>query len=228
MNEALAAVLAAVLGAPAGWYGARFAARVLAEREADEEEIPPQPGWVPAVTGVVTAAVFGAVPVFVDGDWVLPAYLWFAGLTMVLVVTDIQARLIPDRINYPGTTVAAALLLVGGILDGGGDGIFRAAIGAGVYFVVTLALFVAGGGRSFGGGDVKLSAVLGLFCAYVGWDVLVAAIVLGFLIGGLAGVALLVFRLRKMRDHFAFGPPMVLGAYIAIAYGIELVDWYLR
>jgi leader peptidase (prepilin peptidase)/N-methyltransferase len=228
MNEALAAVLAALLGAPAGWYGARYAGRVLAEREDDEEEIPPQPAWVPPVTATVTAAVFAAVPLVVDGDWVLPAYLWFAGLTMVLVVTDVQARLIPDRINYPGTSVAAALLLIGAVLDGGGDGIFRAVIGAGAYFAVTLALFVVGGGRSFGGGDVKLSAVLGLFTAYIGWDVLVAAIVLGFLIGGLAGVVLLVSRLRNLRDHFAFGPPMVLGAYIAVAYGIELVDWYLR
>lgn len=228
MSGALVALLAAIIGAPVGWYGARFAARVLVEREDDEEDIPPQPAWVPAVTATVTAAVFAAVPLSVEGDWVLPAYLWFAGLTMVLVVTDIQARLIPDRINYPGTTVAAVLLLVGAILDGGGDGIVRAAIGAAVYFAVTLVLFVVGGGRSFGGGDVKLSVVLGLFTAYVGWDVLVAAIVLGFLIGGLAGVALLVFRLRNLRDHFAFGPPMVLGAYIAIAYGIELVDWYLR
>lgn len=228
MNEALVAVLGAVLGAPAGWYGARYAARVLAEREDDEEEIPPQPAWVPPVSAVVTAAAFAGVAASVGGDWVLPAYLWFAGLTMVLVVTDIQARLIPDRINYPGTAVAAALLLIGAILDGGGDGIVRAAIGAGSYFAVTLALFVVGGGRSFGGGDVKLSVVLGLFTAYIGWDVLVAAIVLGFLLGGLAGVALLVSRLRSLRDHFAFGPPMVLGAYLAIGYGIELVDWYLR
>lgn len=227
MTVVLAVVVGLVVGAPAGWFGARHAARVLAERD-DDTPIDPQPAWVAPVTAAVTAVVLAMVPLVVDGEWVLPAYLWFAALTMTLVVTDIQARLIPDRINYPGTGVAAALLLVGGILDGGGGAIGRAAVGAAIYFGVTLALFVVGGGRSFGGGDVKLSVVLGLFTAYLGWDVLVAAIVLGFLVGGLAGLALLVSRLRSLRDHFAFGPPMVLGAYLAIAFGEELVRWYLR
>lgn len=227
MNAALAA-LGLVVGAAGGWFGATFAGRVLAERDYDDEEISPQPAWVPPVTATATAAACALAPVFVDGDWVLPSYLAFIVLTMMLIVTDVQARLIPDRINYPGTMIAAGLLFIGGIADDGGDAIFRAAIGAAIYFAVTLGLFVVGGGRSFGGGDVKLSVVLGLFTAYLGWDVLVSAIVLGFLIGGLAGVVLLVFRLRSMREHFAFGPPLTVGAYLAIAYGEELVRWYLR
>ena len=51
---------------------------------------------------------------------------------------------------------------------------------------------------------------------------------IGLPLAAIAAMALLLVRSRGLRDHFAFGPPMVLGAYIAIAYGIELVDWYLR
>lgn len=220
----LGAVLA-VVGAVAGWFGAKIADRVLLDR--GEDDISPQPSWVPPLTAVVTAALFAAVPFVMEEAWLIVPYLWFVALTMVLVVTDIQARLIPDRINYPGTGVAAGLLLVGAVGAGQSGSLTRAGVGAGIYFLVTLALFVVGGGRSFGGGDVKLSAVLGLYTAFLGWDVLVAAIVLGFLIGGVAGLLLLVTRARGLRDHFAFGPPMVLGAYVALAAGEEIVRWYV-
>ena len=69
--------------------------------------------------------------------------------------------------------------------------------------------------------------VLGLFSAYLGWDVFVAAVVLGFLVGGVAGVLLVLSRSAGLKDHFAFGPPLTIGAYIAIAYGADLIRWYV-
>ena len=225
MSDAALGLLLAVIGGAAGWTGAKVADRVLSDR--GEDDIVVQPSWVAPVVAGFTAALFGLVPVFVEDGFLTVAYLWFVALTMTLFVTDVQARLIPDRINYPGTGIAAGLLLVASVAAGASSSLSRAAVGAGIYFVLTLGLFVVGGGRSFGGGDVKLSVVLGLYTAFLGWDALAAAIVLGFLIGGVAGLVLLVSRMRGLRDHFAFGPPMILGAYIAIAAGEELVRWYV-
>lgn len=225
MNATVAGFVLAVIGAAVGWYAARIADRVLLDR--DEDDIVAQPSWVPPVTAVFTAALFVLVAVFIEPELMVFPYLAFVALTVTLFVTDVQARLIPDRINYPGSVAAAGVLLIGAVADGNASSLGRAALGAGIYFLVTLALFVVGGGRSFGGGDVKLSVVLGLFTAFLGWDVLVAAILLGFLIGGVAGVVLLISRARGLRDHFAFGPPMILGAYVSIAAGEELVRWYV-
>jgi leader peptidase (prepilin peptidase)/N-methyltransferase len=225
VNVVALGLVLAVVGAVVGWYAARIADRVLLDR--GEEDITAQPSWVAPVASLFTAVLFALIVVFIEPELMIVPYLAFVALTVTLFVTDVQARLIPDRINYPGTAAVAVLLLVGAVADGNASSLTRAAIGAAIYFLVTLALFVLGGGRSFGGGDVKLSVVLGLFTAFLGWDVLVAAIVLGFLIGGVAGVVLLVSRMRGLRDHFAFGPPMILGAYVSIAAGEELVRWYV-
>lgn len=215
---------AAVLGAVAGWIAALVAGRVLEERD---EDLPPMPEWVLPATGVAVAGAFAAVPPVIEEAWLIPAYLWFVWLTMTLVVTDVHSQLIPNRISYRGTAIAAVLLIVGALGAGLSDSLIRAGWGALIYYALTMVLYIAGRGAAFGGGDVKLSVVLGLFTAFLGWDRFVPAVVLGILIGGLAGVALMLIRSKGLREHFAYGPPMVLGAYIAIVWGEAIVDWYL-
>ncbi len=220
----IAAFISGLVGIPLGWLGAVAAARVLDERD---EGLAPMPSWVRPVNAAVVAAVCFAVPLLIDNGWVVPAYVWFVALTMMLVITDIHSQLIPNRINYPGTAIAAGLLLVGAAASGELAAFGRGLAGVVIYYLVTLALLIIGRGRSFGGGDVKLSVVLGLFAAFLGWKQFSAAVVLGFLVGGLAAVVLLLLRSRGLRDHFAFGPPMVIGAYVAIAWGEAIVDWYV-
>ncbi len=223
MSIALFAALATLAGVAAGWVATSVAARVLAERE---EEHAPMPKWAWIVTSVTTGLMFGLVTAVFEESWLLPAYLWFIFVTMALVVTDVHSRLIPDRISYRGTGIAAGLLAVGAVLDGSTANLTRAAIGAAIYLGLALLLWLPGGGRNFGGGDVKLSPILGLFTAFIGWDVFIVAVFLGFVAGGLAGLVLVITRAKGLRDHFAFGPPLTLGAYIAIIRGAELLDWY--
>lgn len=215
----------AVLGSLAGTLAWVVADRVLAARD---DAPPPGPSWGAAAGALCGAALFAATGAVVGWSWVLPAYLWFVALTLTLVVTDLRARLIPDRISFPGTAVAVGLLALGAVADGSGSALGRAVLGAVLYTAFLFVLFVVGRGRSFGFGDVKLAPVLGVFTTYVGWDALFVAIFLGILLGGVAGLLLLVLRLRKLRDHFAFGPPLVVGAYLGIAVGADLMEWYLR
>jgi leader peptidase (prepilin peptidase)/N-methyltransferase len=220
----LGLLVLSLLGAVAGASAFTFADQVL---QARGEGIPPMPAWGRPLSAVATAALFlGAVGV-VGWSGVLPAYLWFVDVTVTLVATDVHSQLIPDRITLPGTVVAAVLLLIGALFDGDADRLPAAAVGAAVYAVLLLALFMAAPGGGFGGGDVKLAPLLGLFTAYLGGSQLMAAIILGFLVGGLVAVVLVVFRLKALRGHFAFGPPLVIGAYAAIAWGQDIVDWYL-
>ncbi|HSF86446.1 MAG TPA: A24 family peptidase [Acidimicrobiia bacterium] len=221
----LVAIVAAVVGAGLGWFGAEFATRVLHERD---EDLGPMPGWVRPVNAIAVGALCLAVPFVIDNGWVVPAYVWFVALTMALVVTDIHSQLIPNRINYPGTGFGAALLLGGALISGDLGDFGRGLAGVAIFYVLTMILLIVGRGRSFGGGDVKLSVVLGLFTAFLGWDQFATGVVMGFLIGGFAAMLLLLVRSRGLRDHFAFGPPMVFGAYVGIVWGEALVNWYLN
>lgn len=178
------------------------------------------------IVEVATAVLFAATVVVIGLEWVLPAYLWFAGVTLTLILTDIDVHRIPNRILYPGTVVGAVLLFGGAVLDGELDSFGRGAAGAGVYFGLFLILaLVARGG--FGMGDVKLALFLGLFLTYQSWHVLGSGIALGVAIGGVFAIFLLVARRASRKAKFAFGPAMIVGAYAAIAFGQDLADWYL-
>ena len=176
------------------------------------------------LVAVVTAALFAVTPLIVDVDWTLPAYLWFVAITVTLTLTDMDTKLIPNRILFPGTVVALVLLIGGGLIENGP--IVRALGGGALYFVLlfVLALIARGG---FGFGDVKLAFLLGMFAAYQSWDTLIVAIFAAFLLGGLVSLLLVVFRIRSRKDAIPFGPYLVLGAYVAIAWAGKISTWYL-
>ena len=199
---------------------------VIAEGVATDrpfESIREDPRRTPLVA-VVTAALFAATPVVVDVDWTLPAYLWFVAVTVTLTLTDMDTKLIPNRILFPGTVVALVLLIGGGLIEGGP--VVRAIAGGALYFVLlfVLALIARGG---FGFGDVKLAFLLGMFAAYQSRDALIVAIFAAFLLGGLVSLLLVVFRIRSRKDAIPFGPYLVLGAYVAIAWAGTISTWYL-
>lgn len=76
----------------------------------------------------------------------------------------------------------------------------------------------------FGGGDIKLMAVSGLF---LGTKLIVCAMILAIFTAG--GYVILMFVLGKLRkgDQFAFGPFLSLGLTVSVIWGEEIVDWYL-
>ncbi len=178
---------------------------------------------VEAFTGVAfatTGAVLGPV-------WVLPAYLWFVAVTIVLTLIDLDHKLIPNRVLYPGTVVGVLLLAGGAVVDGRpGSLLVALASGAGFFLTLLVLALVARGG--FGFGDVKLGFLLGVFTGYLGWPNAVVAFVAAFLYGGLVSVVLLVTRLRGRKDAIPFGPYLVAGAYTAVVLGERVVAWYLR
>lgn len=164
---------------------------------------------------------------FVVGlEWVLIAYLWFASVTLTLVITDIDHHRIPNRILYPGFVAGLLLLGIGSLLDGEPSRLLSAAGGAVGYFLVLLVVALAARG-GFGFGDVKLAALLGLFTGYAEIGSTVVAFFLGIFIGGLVAVVLLVTRRRDRKAEIAFGPPMILGSWIAIPYGAEILAQWL-
>jgi leader peptidase (prepilin peptidase) / N-methyltransferase len=178
------------------------------------------------IVEAATAVLFALTPLVVGAVWVVPAYWWFVGVTVTLVLTDLDYTRIPNRILYPGTIVATVLLAIGAGLDDAWSAFGRAVAGGVCYFVVLLAIaLIARGG--FGFGDVKLALLLGEFLAFRSWDSLFVGVFAAFVVGGLASVVLLALRSVGRKDAIAFGPAMVAGAYIGISAGVAIVDWYL-
>ena len=178
------------------------------------------------VVEVATALLFAATTLVVGVDWTLPAHLWFVGLTVVLIVTDFEHFRLPNRILLPGTVVGVVLLALGALLEGRiGDLPEALAAGAGYFILLLIVAIVARGG--FGFGDVKLAFILGVFTGFGGWGLTALAAFGGFFIGGTTSLLLILTRIRSRKDYIPFGPPMMVAAWIAIAWGREIIDWYL-
>lgn len=175
---------------------------------------------------LATAALFAAMGVrFVDDLAVLPAFLVLAAACLAGSVIDVEHLLLPDRLVFPSLALAAVGLVVAAAVDGEWDRLLHAAAGAALAFggLLLLALLKAG---AMGGGDVKLALLLGLCLGWLGLDHVALGLFLGFLLGSVVGIALLVTGSRGLKDHFAFGPFLAAGTLLAVWWGVPLLDWY--
>lgn len=218
----LPAVVLFVIGSGAGVLAVGLADRVTAAEPARRAGATVRV----LLSALVTALLFAATPWVVGASWVVPAYLWFAWVTVTLTITDLDAKLIPNRVLFPGTVVGLVLLGIGALGDGMPAAFGRAIIGAaGAFLLLYLVARLARG--DFGLGDVKLGFLLGLFTAYQGWAELVVGLLAAFALGGAVSLFLLATRMRRRKDAIPFGPYLVAGAYIALAIGQTVADWYL-
>jgi leader peptidase (prepilin peptidase)/N-methyltransferase len=165
-----------------------------------------------------TGALFAAVAVRVGPHAVLPAYLYFAAVGIALAMIDFDVKRLPDPLTLPSYPVGAALLAVAAGVDGHWWPFERALIGMaalfGFYFVVALI-----SPRGMGFGDVKLSGVVGLYLGWIGWGALVFGAFAAFVLGGLVGIALILFAGGGRKTKVPFGPFMLLGALVGIYAG---------
>ncbi len=82
-----------------------------------------------------------------------------------------------------------------------------------------LLLYLITRGRGMGFGDVKLAFNMGFILSL--WSGLLA-IYLAFVIGGIAGLFLLVSKKRKLKSKIAFGPFLIIGFYVMLYFSKEL------
>jgi leader peptidase (prepilin peptidase) / N-methyltransferase len=139
-------------------------------------------------------------------------------LLVTLTLTDLDLRVIPNRLVLAGAVIAIVVIGLADV-DDLPDRLIAAAVGGGVLFLVVLAY-----PRGMGMGDAKLVAMMGL---YLGRAVAPAALV-GFLVGAVVGVAMIVRHGSAARKQaIPFGPFLALGGVVGLWFGEDIVDWYL-
>ncbi|MPM29716.1 Type 4 prepilin-like proteins leader peptide-processing enzyme [bioreactor metagenome] len=93
-------------------------------------------------------------------------------------------------------------------------------VGGGILLIIALA---SRGGM--GGGDIKFAAALGL---WFGLKITLLTLFFSFLLGGLGGILVLLFKLKSRKDLIPFGPFIAIAAYISMLYGNMIIDWYVK
>jgi len=157
----------------------------------------------------VGGAGLGAASHLALGPEVGPALLGalFGVLFLSLALADLERRLLPNRLTYPGLALALALSW-GWPGRGPVEALGGAAFGALALGAAYLAL--RGG---LGAGDVKLAALLG---AVVGFPRVVGALLVGVLAGGVAAALLLLLGAVRRGQYMPYGPFLVLGGMVAL------------
>lgn len=182
--------------------------------------------WTPAVE-LATATVFVATAAWLGWSPLLPALLFFGALSVVLTVIDVQHKRLPDRLVLPSYPILAALLAVAAALGGEWSAFGRALLGGAALFLAYFVLAVINP-AGLGGGDVKLAGLLGMVLAWFGWAQLVVGGLAGFFLGAVLGGLLMLGGRAGRKTEIPFGPFMIVGAYLGLALGSPIADWYLR
>lgn len=175
---------------------------------------------------LVMGVLFGLVAWRLGASWLLPGELLFVWTLVVLALIDAATRRIPNRLTYPLTPSLLVLLVGGALIAGSSEAAVRAVLG-GVAAGGALLLLALISPRGMGMGDVKLAAFIGIGLGVLGWAEVVVGLLGGFLLGGVAGVALLATGVRTRKDMIPFGPYLAAGAVLSLLWGAQLADSYL-
>jgi len=171
------------------------------------------------VVELTTAGLFAVLFAHYTDILLLGLASFHTSVLLLVTVTDLEHRLIPNRASLPAIVIAAVTSPVWF-----GPGWYLAFIGGAIGFgFFWLAAIVGGrfiGRGAMGGGDVKLAAYIGLLTGFPG---IITALVLTILAGGLISLTLLAVRVVNLRSGIPYGPFIVLGGFITMLWGQQIM-----
>ncbi|MHC2994420.1 MAG: prepilin peptidase [Candidatus Atribacteria bacterium] len=150
-------------------------------------------------------------------------YIILASAVIIIAFIDLNEQIVPDIISLPG--IGAGLILsffvpyISFI-----NSVLGVLVGGGIILIIGLVGSVIFKKEAIGGGDVKLAAMIG---AFLGWRYIIISLFLGFFLGALAGILLVLSKIKSREDMIPFGPFIALGSIITILWGEKIISWYL-
>lgn len=146
----------------------------------------------------------------------------FATIFLTLTLTDLDRRLLPNRIIFPAILLAIALswgwpdssviqIIAGGL------------VAIVISFLLILLSIPFGGAKAFGMGDVKMIVLIGFV---VGLPSVIVGIFIGTLVAAAFALVALVTRMRSRTDYIPHGPFLAIGAVIALFWGSSIWHSY--
>ncbi len=182
--------------------------------------------WALGSAGVTTGQALTATEAWALA-LVIVAYLYFAAISIVLTLIDLDTHRLPNSIVLPSYLVAGTLFTIAAWLTGEWGLLLVAGIGMAAMYLFYFLLRAARPG-GMGGGDVKLAGVIGIYLGWLGWGALAVGAFAAFLYGGVFGIALMLLRRAGRKTAIPFGPWMILGAWTGVFAGEAVGKWYVN
>jgi len=144
---------------------------------------------------------------------------FFTAVLVLVTITDLEHRLIPNRAIFPAIIIAALfsplwfgpgwyLALVGG------------AIGLGFFWLAVVVGNRIIGPGAMSEGDVTLATFVGLITGFPG---IITALVLTIIAGAIISFMLLLTRRVSLRSGIPYGPFICVGGFLTMLYGQQIM-----
>ncbi|MCP2250979.1 prepilin peptidase [Lentzea aerocolonigenes] len=164
---------------------------------------------------LVSAAVLAVLAIKFAGSVEVLAFACLGAVGVALAFIDTAVRRLPDVLTLPAYPAVLILLTVAALTGGTIGALGRAVLGGlTLAFVYRVLEFVNPAGMGYG--DVKLSGVIGMALAWLGWPVLLLGAALAFILSAVVSLVLLLLRKVTLKSTLPFGPFMLLGAFAAV------------
>ena len=166
-------------------------------------------------------------------------------MLIVLTITDLQTRLLPNRVTYPGIVLGLLFSQLVPVGDGAGnslaammgldttlwrvgsglDAVLGGVLGGGLLYGLGELYFRLRHKKGMGLGDVKMMAMAGCF---LGPKLVLLTIWLASVAGALIGGGFILLSRKDWRAfEIPFGTFLGICAFIASVWGRTLLYWYL-
>ena len=181
------------------------------------------------VVEFATAAIFAFLAWHYGLSLELAFAVIYAGIFIVIFAIDLEQELILNIVVFPAMILAFAFSFFWGGFEElwpkiGPGFVLSALLGGAVGFVLMLLPYLLTRGRGMGYGDVKLAAFIGLMS---GFPLVLVALLVGIIAGGLVAVFLLLSRMVKSRKAaIPYGPFLAVGAMVALIWGDKIFHWW--
>lgn len=167
-----------------------------------------------AVCSLTVVAVFGPTLQMLFG-------LIFTWVLITLTFIDFDTQLLPDRYTLPLAALGLGLNSYA-LYTSATASIWGYLLGFLCLWIVYYLFKVITGKEGMGYGDFKLLAALG---AWMGPFMLPLIVLLSSVVGAIIGIILL--KIRKENQPFAFGPFIAIAGWIAFLWGDQIMKIYL-
>ena len=208
----MALVIAAIIGFIIGTRRARRAQRTINEL-GSFNKLPVIP------TGVIAAAIAAQLLNQFTFSWELFAYGLMCAMCIEQSLIDITTHRLTRSVTMRAAFIGGPLLSIAAIANNqpGKIGVMALSFTATLLIFMTFSLASK---RGIGAGDVRLAAVVAMFLAYLGAQYVFQGLALGFIIGGVVALLLLITRRATRNTRIAFGPYICIGAMAVVLLGV--------
>ncbi len=149
-------------------------------------------------------------------------YIFITCILLVITIYDIRHKIIPDALSYTFSTLALLHLFISPDLSIVIPS-WLSLLSGPILALPFILLWLISKGKWMGLGDGKIVFGIGWL---LGFNLAISAIILAFWIGSVISIVwmYIVFKKIKSKYEIPFGPYLILGMYLVLLFGIQVID----